>query len=43
LKNGELKWQMDCEKRLESAPLIAGKMIYQGMVSGDVVAYNLPN
>lgn len=43
LKNGELKWQMDCEKRLESAPLVSGRTLYQGMVSGDLVAYALPN
>ena len=42
LKNGELKWQMNCAKRLESSPLIAGKMLYVGMVSGDLHAYNLP-
>lgn len=42
LKNGELKWQMDCKKRLESSPVVAGKVIYQGMVNGDLVAYNLP-
>ena len=42
LKNGELQWQMNCEKRLESSPLIAGKMMYIGMVSGDLHAYNLP-
>lgn len=42
LRNGELRWQMNCQKRLESSPLIAGKVIYQGMVSGDLIAYNLP-
>lgn len=42
LKNGELKWQMNCQKRLESSPLISGQVLYQGMVSGDVIAYNLP-
>lgn len=42
LRNGELRWQMHCKKRLESTPLVAGKILYQGMVSGDLVAYNLP-
>ncbi len=42
LRNGELKWQMNCQKRLESSPLVAGQVLYQGMVSGDIIAYNLP-
>lgn len=42
LRDGEIKWQMNVEKRLESSPLVAGKMLFQGTVAGDLFAYNLP-
>jgi outer membrane protein assembly factor BamB len=42
-RSGELKWQKNCQRRLEATPQIVHDQLFAGTLEGELVAFALPS